>query len=54
MCLFFFLCFGSSSQQWGDVLEGCAGWFCSLTDTVEVGVELSNRGAELWFRAVLT
>lgn len=53
-CLFFFLCFGSPSQQWGDGLEGSVGWFCSLTGTVEMGAELSSRGAELWFRGVLT
>lgn len=35
-CIYFSFCFGSSSQQWGDVLEGCAGWFCPLTDKVEV------------------
>lgn len=33
-------------QQWGDVLEGRACWCCALTD-VEMGAELSSRGAEL-------
>lgn len=29
----------------GDVLEGCFGWFCSLTNEVEVGAALSSQGA---------
>lgn len=32
ICLFFLLGVGSSSEQWGGVLKGCAGWFCSLTN----------------------
>lgn len=43
VCLFVLLCFGSSEEQQGDVLEGCAGWFCSLTNEVEVGAALSSR-----------
>lgn len=50
ICLFFLLCFGSSSEQWGAVLKGCAGWFCSLTNEVEAGAELSSQGAGLWLQ----
>lgn len=27
-----------------DVLGGCAGWFCSLTDEAEVGAGMSSQG----------
>lgn len=45
VCLFSVLDRLKNNEGWGDVLEGCFGWFCSLTNEVEVGAALSSQGA---------
>lgn len=31
-------------------MKGCAGWFCSWTNEVKAGAELSSQGAGLWLQ----